>query len=415
MTAETAYRKRTTCRYCESNHVTKFLSLGKHPPSNSFIQPDKIAAEQRYPLDLYICDACYLVQLMDVVPPEIIFDDYLYLSSSSKALKKHYADLASTITRRFKLTKGDVVVDIGCNDGILLHGYKKSDLVLIGIEPSKIAKIAEDSGLEVMKEFFTKKTALSITKKYGKAKIATATNVFAHVDDIKTFVSGLPVLLADDGVFIIEVPYLLDMVVQTIFDTIYHEHQCYLSLTPMVPFLSKFGLEIFDVERIPFGASGPAIRVYIGKIGKKKILNSVTQLLSSENKWGVTNIARYKRFAVEVKRVKLEILEIINNLRKTGIKIGGYGAPAKGNTLLNYFGITKDTITCIADTNPLKQGLLTPGSHIPIVSEEVFLENMPEYALLLSWNYLDFFLENSAYIKKGGKFLVPIPKPRIVP
>lgn len=408
-------KKNTTCRYCNSKKLVKFLSLGDQPPSNSFIRQDHIKLEKNYPLDVYVCQSCYLVQLIDVVPAEVIFDDYLYLASSSKALKTHYANLAQLLTKRFELKKGDTVVDIGCNDGILLHGYTLPGINRVGIEPSKVAEVAIKEGFNVIKDFFGPKPAKKIVKQFGTAKVATATNVFAHVDNISAFVEGLPVLLGKDGVFIIEAPYLIDTIDQTLFDTIYHEHLCYLSLTPMVAFFKKFDLEIFDIERVPFGASGPAIRVFVQtKSGGRKIEKSVLKMLKDEETWGVGKLETYNGYAKNVEKIKKDVLAIINKIKQSGGRIGGYGAPAKGNTLLNYFEITSDQIECIAETNPVKQGLVAPGSHIPIVSEEEFLERMPEYALLLSWNYVDFFLEKSDYIKKGGKFLVPLPKPQIV-
>ena len=415
MELKTISTKNTKCRYCSSSKLKRFLSLGDQPPSNSFISQGQISSEINYPLDIYLCESCFLVQLLDVVPAEVIFDEYLYLSSSSKALKVHYAALARALTDRFKLKSGDVVVDIGCNDGILLEGYDLSGLVRLGVEPSKVAGIAIAAGLEVFKSFFGVKTAKEIVKKHKAAKIITATNVFAHVDDIRSFVEGLPILLGKDGIFVIEAPYLIDLIDQTLFDTIYHEHLCYLSLTPMVSFLKRFGLQIFDVERIPFGASGPAIRVFIQKkTGKQVIRNSVAEMLKDEKKWGVGDVKRYMRYSDDVKKIKEKVLKLIKKIKSSGAHLGGYGAPAKGNTLLNYFGITSELVEYIAETNEAKQGLITPGSHIPIISEEKFLQKMPEYALLLSWNYLDFFLEKSEYIKKGGKFLVPLPKPQIV-
>ena len=407
-------KKNTACRYCGSEKLTMYLSLGDQPPSNSFILPSQIASEQYYPLDVYLCQNCYLSQLIDVVPGEAIFDDYLYLSSSSKALKEHYAELAQTLTKKFSLKPNDVVVDIGCNDGVLLDGYD-SKLTRVGVEPSSAAKFAIEAGFEVVKAFFGAETAKKIVKDYGTAKVVTATNVFAHVDDIASFVEGLPILLAGDGVFIIEAPYLIDMIDQGFFDTIYHEHLCYLSLTPMVTFLQRFDLEIFDVERVPFGASGPAIRVFIRKKNNNPISKSVTQMLTDEEKWGIDKLSTYKGYAKKVEKVKRDVWKLINKIKATGARLGGYGAPAKGSTLLNYFGLTEHDIEFIAETNQEKLGHLTPGSHIPIISEEEFLRQMPEYALLLTWNYLDFFLQKSEYIKKGGKFLVPLPKPQIVP
>lgn len=392
------------------------LSLGPQPPSNSFLRPEQIPNECRYPLDLYRCRSCQLVQLLDVVPAETIFDDYVYLSSTSKALVKHYASLAEAATSRFALKAGDVVVDIGCNDGILLNGYQLAGLVRIGVEPSKVAEVASAAGHTVYRGFFTPELAQRIVAAHGQARVVTATNVFAHVDEIGRFVDALLPLLGKDGVFIIEAPYLIDMFEQALFDTIYHEHLCYLSLTPLVPFLGRHGLEVFDVERVPFGASGPAIRVFVqpSKAGRT-VCQAVGHMLEDERRWGIMDDAAYRQFAGRVDQVRKGVLQIIGDVIGRGASIGGYGAPAKGNTLLNFLGLSADRISYIAETNQWKQGLVTPGSHIPIVSEEEFLNRMPEYALLLSWNYAEFFLKNSGYIRKGGKFIVPLPSPCVAP
>jgi C-methyltransferase-like protein/putative zinc binding protein/methyltransferase family protein len=410
------WHKNTRCRYCGSTRLTQFLSLGMHPPSDSFLAAEQVPAEQRFPLDVYLCEGCSLVQLLDVVAAEDIFDDYVYLASSSRALKDHYARLVAVVTERLGLEAGDVAVDIGCNDGVLLAGYSHPGLICVGVEPSKVADVATAAGFEVIRGFFGRETAGRVVDRFGRAKVATATNVFPHVDDIGRFVEGLDTLLDVDGVFIIEAPYLIDLIELTLFDTIYHEHLCYLSLTPMVPFLAGYGLEVFDVERVDFGASGPAIRVWVQRVGASRpVKPSVEQLLAQEERWGVRRIDRYLGYAQKVEGIKLALARLIGTTRSAGHRLGGYGAPAKGNTLLNYMGLTSDEIECIAETNPLKQGKLTPGSHIPVVSEDEFLRRMPPYALLLSWNYLNFFLEKSPYIQRGGKFVVPIPEPRIVP
>ena len=408
--------KNTHCRYCGSTRLTMFLSLGQHPPSDSFLKPEQVASEERHPLEVYLCENCALVQLLDVVPAEEIFNDYVYLASSSKALKNHYAQLASLITERLGLAAGDVVVDIGCNDGVLLSGYQLPGLKRVGIEPSKVAEIAIAAGFDVVRGFFGPPQAQQVVESFGRAKVVTATNVFPHVDNIHRFVEGLPILLDDDGVFIVEASYLIDLIDLTLFDTIYHEHLCYLALTPVVPFLAGHGLEVFDVQRVPFGASGPALRIWIQRKGAlRKIEPAVEEMLADEDRWGVRRIDRYRGYAAQVESIKRDLLALLHQLRSAGSRIGGYGAPAKGNTLLNFVGLTSREIECIAETNPKKQGMLTPGSHVPVVSEEAFLERMPPYALLLSWNYLDFFLKNSPYIKQGGKFIVPIPEPRITP
>jgi hypothetical protein len=408
--------KNSRCRYCGGDQLTKFLSLGEQPPSNSFIRPDQIDSEERYPLDVYLCENCYLVQLLDVVSAKQIFGDYLYLASSSKALKAHYAQLVTDVAARIGLRAGDVVVDIGCNDGILLSGYPVEGLVRIGVEPSKVADYAEAAGFKVIRAFFGPDAARTIVEEFGQARVVTATNVFAHVDDIGRFLDGVPLLLRDDGIYIVEISYLVDLIDQTLFDTIYHEHLCYLSLTAMVPFFERHGMQIFAAEREPIGASGPAIRVLAQKRGgPRAIERSVPEMLSAEAKWGIADTSHYRRYSDRVEKLRRDLKALIQSLRARGDRLAAYGAPAKGNTLLNYVGLTTSDIDCVAETNPIKQGLLTPGSHIPVVSEEEFLERMPDYALLLSWNYLDFFLKNSDYIRKGGRFIVPIPAPRIVP
>ena len=411
-----SYRKNRACRYCGSGSLERYLSLGDQPPSNSFIRTDQVATEARYPLDVYRCSGCALSQLLDVVPAEAIFDDYVYLSSTSKALVQHYGRLAETLTARFDLKASDLVVDIGCNDGVLLKGYTRPGLIRVGVEPSKVAEVAMAAGFTVLRGFFSPALAKQIVERHGCAKAVTATNVFAHVDAIGDFVDGLPILLGGHGVFVIEAPYLLDMFEQTLFDTVYHEHLCYLSLTPMVPFLARHGLDVFDVERVPFGASGPAIRVFVQRAGGGQAKGtSVDRMLEDEARWGIDRPEQYRDFAKKVETIRDGVLAILERLKGSKARIGGYGAPAKGNTLLNYLGLTLSTIEYIAETNAWKQGLLTPGSHIPIVSEEEFLKRMPDFALLLSWNYLDFFLGQSEYIRKGGRFIVPMPVPRIAP
>ncbi len=404
------------CRYCGGSQLTQFLSLGAQPPSNSFLKPEQIPLEQRYPLDVYLCESCFLVQLLDVVEPEEIFREYLYLASTSKALKNHYAALTARLMQRFALKAGDVVVDIGCNDGVLLAGYTLPGIVRVGVEPSSVAEYAEAAGNKVVRGFFGADAAKQIASSYGKARIVTATNVFPHVDNIGAFTDGLPQVLADDGVFIIEASYLIDLIDQTLFDTIYHEHLCYLSLTPMVPFFERHGLQIIAAERVPFGASGPAIRVWAQKRGgPHKVEASVAETLAAEKQWGVDKLSRYQAYSAQVEKVRQDLLALIASLKAKGAKIGAYGAPAKGNTLLNYVGLTARDLECVAENNKIKQGLLTPGSHIPVVSDEEFLARMPQYALLLTWNYLDFFLKHSDYIKRGGRFIVPLPNPRIAP
>lgn len=407
--------KRADCRYCGSLRVTLFLSLGDQPPSDAFLTADQISREEVYPLDAYVCEECFLVQLLDVVSPEELFGDYAYLASTSKALKRHYAELVVRITERFALQTDDVAVDIGCNDGVLLSGYA-GNVVAVGVEPSTVADIAVANGFNVIRGFFDAARAKELVERFGRPKIVTATNVYPHVDDISAFTASVVDMLDADGVFVVEASYLVDLIDDTLFDTIYHEHLCYLSLTAMVPFLARHGLEVFDAERVPFGASGGAIRVWMQRTGGKwPVEASVAKMLEDEEAWGVRTMDRYRNYARKVETVRDDLLALIQQVKESGARIGGFGAPAKGSTLLNFARITPQMIEYIAENNERKIGKLTPGSHIPIVSDETFLERMPSYALLLTWNYLDFFLKNSEYIKRGGKFIVPIPEPRVVP
>ncbi len=408
--------KRTTCRICGGENLSPYLDLGDQPPSNSFIKPDDIASEQVFPLKVYLCSDCGLSQLLHIVSAKNIFDDYIYLSSTSKALCRHYQGLVETVLD--DLAPGDdaLMVDIGCNDGIMLDRYPAGKYRLLGIEPSSAGEIARKAGHEVVKSFFDRELGKKLRDSHGGASVITATNVFAHVDDIRSFVDGIASLLADDGVFMIEFPYLEDMLENLYFDTVYHEHLSYLALTPLVRLFDDAGLKSFRVERVKTGASGPALRLSVCRTDCPRLVDeSIHSMLADEKAAGVRDIARYHRFAIQVAEVKSKILSMIAGLKDSARRIGAFGAPAKGNTLLNYLGLTHDDIVAVAENNELKIGKLTPGSHIPIVGDDDFLQSGISHALLLSWNYADFFLENAEFIKRGGKFILPLPTPMIVP
>ena len=410
------HHKNDKCRYCSSSNLYSILNLGDHPPSNSFIDETKVYLEERFPLEMYVCKKCHLVQLLDVVSASDIFGEYHYTSSSSKALVNHFKKFTSSIVNELDLKDGDLVVDIGCNDGVTLESYPDIGLVKVGVEPSSVGQIAKNKKLDVISDFFSLNVAQDIVKKYGPSKVVTATNVFAHIDNMNDFIKGIPILLDDEGVFIVEVSYLLDLIDSNLFDTIYHEHLCYLSLTPLISFLERNNLDVFDVKRSPIGASGPSITVYIKKSNSNRaITKSVKETISLEKEWGVGDMKKYVDFSSRVLSLKEDTLKILDEYKKKGIKIAGFGAPAKGNTLLNYYKLSKDDIIAIADNTELKQGKVTPGSHIPIISDSDLLSLNLKYALLLSWNYKDFFIEESDFIKSGGKFIVPLPYPHIAP
>lgn len=407
-------RTRDDCRYCGSRDLREVLDLGDQPPSNSFIAPEALGRERRYPLVLHVCGSCWLSQLRHVVPGEEIFDDYAYLSSTSRALVRHYGDLVRALEAAYAPPDGALVVDVGCNDGVLLAQWPER-LVRVGVEPSQVAQHARARGLQVVRAFFEPDVARDLVAAHGAARIVTATNVYAHVDDIGGFTDGVAALLDDAGVFVLEVSYLPDLIDGRLFDTIYHEHLCYCAVTPMVPFMARHGLDVIDAERVPFGASGPAIRVTAARTGTRPVSARVAELLAYERSWGLADMRRYARFAKDACAVRDRIVAVVDGLRARGARVAAFGAPAKGNTLLNFLGARPGWIEFVADNTPLKVGKLTPGTHLPVVDDATLLREMPEYALLLAWNYAEHFLANSEYVKRGGRFLVPLPEPVIAP
>jgi len=405
------------CRNCKSFDIELIINLGNQPPSNSFLDPKKdLSNEHKYPLQLVFCTDCYLVQLNYSVNPSEMYSDYVYLSSSSRVLREHLDTLAKHLIDYVKPKSEDLVIDIGCNDGALLDGYKGFGLKRLGIEPSSVAEIARSKGLNVQKSFFNKETANIVARKYGRAKIITGTNVFAHVSDQDEFLEGIEILLKDDGVFVIEVPHVLDMLKNILFDTIYHEHIFYFSILSLKNLLERRNFRIFNIEKLNFGPSGPPIRVYVCKTNSNHKNNkSVQDLIDLENESRLFELKPYLVFKDKIWRLKNDLLEMLHKIKKSNGKIIGYGAPAKGNTILNTFGIGNQFLDAILENNELKTGLVSPGTHVPIELERDFDSSGYKYALLLSWNLLEFFLKKSPYIKAGGKFILPLPKPIILP
>ena len=405
------------CRICNSKKLYKYIDLGRQPPSNSFVKKKDIFKLKKFPLNVLLCKDCGLSQLDTVVLSSGIFDKYSYLSSTSKALIKNYEDMVKKIIKKFKPKKKDLIIDIGCNDGITLDLYQKNKYFLLGIEPSSAYFYAKKKNLNVIKNFFNFKLSDKIKKKNGFAKIITATNVFAHNHDINDFTKGVKNLLdIDRGVFVIEFPYIKDMLDDLYFDTIYHEHLSYFAITPLQFLFKNHGLKIFDYDKTLVGASGPALRIYVSHIHSKyPTSKKINNLLISENKWGVKKTKPYKKFSKEVKKLKIKLIKIINKIKLKKNLIGAYGAPAKGNTLLNYLGLNSKQIFAIADNSITKINHYSPGSNIKIISDNEFLKTDCKYALLLAWNYVDFFLKNSKFILNNGKFILPLPKPKIIP
>lgn len=404
-----------TCRVCRGETLHKFLSFGPMPLANRFLREDQLnMPEPYYPLDVYHCNTCGLVQLGFTVPPEVMFKDYPYLTSPSEPMKAHFARLAEDLIQRFNLFPEGLVIDIGSNDGTLLKNFQKHNMATLGVEPAdNIAEWARSHGIETLNDFFSERVAHKVCAERGQAKVILATNVLAHVPDLEDFLRGVNCLLADDGIFVIEVPYLVDLLNNLEFDTIYHEHLSYFAVRPLVTLFSRFGMGIVEVERI--SVHGGSLRLYVRKSADSLSSSSVNELLKLETEAKLDSPDRYREFAEGVARVREDLLSLLKALKAQGARIAGYGAAAKGNILLNYCKIGTDILDCITDTTPLKQGRYTPGMHIPVLPESHFHEASPDYALLLAWNYADEILQKEEeYRQAGGKFIVPIPKPRLV-
>ena len=402
-----------SCFICGEKKLYKFLSLGHQPPSDAFLRADDLLKpEAVYPLELCLCESCYLVQLNYAVDPNKLFRDYVYNTATNNSLKKSFENLVNNLVKRFDLKDGDLAIDIGSNDGTLLSYYKPHKVKILGIDPSSATKLAIKNNIPTIVDFFSKELAAKVIKKYGRAKIITATNVFAHVEKLDDFVIGVRDILTDDGVFVSESGYLLDFIEKLQYDSIYHEHLRYYSLKPLEILFKKFNMEIIDAER--GFIHGGTIIVYAAKKGKHPISKRVAELIKQEENFGLYKKETFINFADRVKENGLEIKKLILNLKSKGKSIVGIGAPAKGNTLINYCSLDKNSIDCLVEKSDLKIGTFSPGARIPVVDESRLFKDQPDYALMLSWNIADELipkLKNKGY---KGKFIIPHPKPRIV-
>lgn len=404
------------CRICENKRLKRILDLGEMPLANAFLDRNHAGQKESfYPLRVVWCESCGLLQIDEIVPPEILFKDYVYVSGTSEALRKHFEGLARGVVNTLGLTNESLVIDIGSNDGTLLKEFKKLGLKVMGVEPAvNIAEIAEEAGVKTINEFFTGDTAEEIAEKYGKAEVITATNVVAHTNDLDDLLKGIKCLLKDEGIFVIEVPYLLDLLENVEFDTIYHEHLSYFAVYPLKKLFEKHDLKIVDVERVKI--HGGTIRVFVGKGESGYDVNeNVNRLISLEKQRGLREVYVYRKFADRVERLKKDLVDLLQKLRSENKRVIGYGAAAKGNTLLNYYGVNPQLIEFIADLNPMKQNKFTPGTHIPVYGPERIYEAKPDYMLILAWNFADEIMKQQTRFKEmGGKFIVPVPEVKII-
>ncbi len=403
------------CRICGSAKIYPFLDLGSMPIPNGFLSKDELKnKEYSYPLGASVCENCWLVQLTHVVPPEIMFKNYLYIPSTSKTMLEHFKALANEVIEKYALTKKDLVIDIGSNDGTLLGYFKEQEVKVLGIDPaSNLAQVARMRGIDTIDDFFTAKLAQKVVLEKGRAKIITATNVVAHIHNLHELIEGVEKLLTKDGIFIMEFPYLVDLISKNEFDTIYHEHLSYFSVLPLVELFKLHKMEIVDLKRTP--VHGGSIIVYVAKKGSKyKQSNIVKEYIGQEKLKKLDKRSTYDDFSRRVAVIKRDLNNYLKDLKKQGKIIVGYGASAKGNVLLNYCGINMKLLDCIVDSIPYKQGRYTPGTHIPIHPELWLEKNKPDYALLLSWNFADEILNKQIkYREQGGQFIITIPYLRI--
>lgn len=406
--------KLEVCRACGSSNLLLFLQLGPTPAPNGFLKAhDRHKAEKFYPLDVCFCQDCGLVQLAHVVSPKIMFKNYVYIPSTSETMRNHFSGLASDAIKKAGAKENDLVVDIGSNDGTLLKSFKSHGMKILGIDPAEnLVKKANHEGVNTVCALFTNKIAKEVKKKYGKAKIITGTNVVAHVHDLDDFLEGIKTLLSDDGFFICEFPYLIGLLKGVEFDTIYQEHLSYFSISPFYKLLTRHGLTLVDVQRLAI--HGGSVRVFVSKKPIKQSMR-VKELLKLEEKEGILKPETYLKFRRKVDKVRHELVQLLWGLRMKNKSVVGYGASAKGNIILNYCRIGPETLDYVVDSIPYKQGKFTPGMHIPIFPEEKLLKDQPDYTLLLAWNFADEIIKKQAeYRKRGGKFILALPKLTIV-
>ncbi len=403
------------CRMCKSRKLTEFLNLGFTPPADSFLRPDQLQEpETYYPLNVLLCEECGLAQLGHVVSPEVLYrHDYPYEASITATGHRHWAEFAETVAKRFP-AKGGLAVDIGSNVGVLLREFQKQGFRILGIDPaSNIVRIAERNGIETLDELFSPDVARRVASAKGRASVITATNVFAHVDDLDRFMEGIDQLLDEDGAFVIEAPYFVNLLEACEFDTIYHEHLSYLSVSPLERYFRGMGFELFDV--LQRDIHGGSIRLFVSRAARREISPSVNLAVESEKKAGARSLERLGRFAEEVARTRRELNWLLAELKHDGRRVAGIGAPAKGMSLLNYCRIGPDVLEFVTEKSTLKIGRVTPGTHIPVLPDSELVSQGIEFGLLLAWNFADEIMGNLGDFRRaGGKFIVPIPHPTII-
>jgi len=404
---------RPRCRFCSEPLRDTFVDLGMSPLCESYVRPDRLAAMERFfPLHAYVCRGCWLVQLEEFVGADEIFSEYAYFSSYADSWVAHARSYCEAAIGRFGLGPDSQVVEVASNDGYLLQWFVKAGVPALGIEPAaNVAAAAEKRGVPTLVRFFGRALAEELAASRRRADLLVGNNVLAQVPDLNDFVAGLKILLAPGGVLTLEFPHLVRLMQENQFDTIYHEHFSYFSLWTAQAVFARHGLTVFDVEELP--THGGSLRVYLrhAEDGRRLVAGSVAGLLAREREFGITRPERYHQFTAQVEETKRGLLDLLIRLKREGKRVAGYGAPGKGNTLLNYCGIRTDFLDFTVDRNVHKQGLFLPGTHIPILAPDEIARRRPDYVLILPWNFRDEIMAQMAGIRSwGGRFIVPIPK-----
>lgn len=403
-----------TCRICHSPDVQSVLSLGTTPLADALRRGDQLSqAEPRFPLNVAFCPHCSLVQLLETVPPEVLFcQEYPYYSSFSPALLQHSRANALELIRTRGLNASSLVIELASNDGYLLKNFVEHNIPVLGIDPAEgPAQAAEKVGVPTLCAFFGERVGRELSAGGKSADVMIGNNVLAHVADIHGFVEGVHILLKENGVAVIEMPYVKDLVDHCEFDTIYHEHLCYFSLTALNHLFRMHSMFINDVKRLPI--HGGSLRIYVEK--QENVSSTVSDMLRTEAAEKVDRIDYYRDFAARVEQIRNELRGLLGRLKRQGARIAAYGAAAKGSTLINYSDIGTEFVDFVVDRNTHKQGLYMPGQNIPVLAPEALLERMPDHVLLLAWNFADeIFRQQEEYRQRGGRFIIPVPHPQIV-
>lgn len=406
------------CRLCKSTKLKKVLDLGKTALANSFLTRDQLVNEElTFPLALNFCTNCCQLQTTHVVDPDLLFKDYVWVSSTSPVTVAHFEDYARSAFAKLKLTKGDLVVEMGSNDGVLLKPFKALGAKVLGVDPAQnIAERTNKAGILTIPQYFDSSVAGKIVDEHGKAKLLIGNNVFAHIHDLDEVLRAADTLLDTDGVFIIEFPYLVDFLKKNLFDIVYHEHLSYLAIKPLDQYFKAHNMQIFSVLKTP--VHGGSVRLFVKRIVSKwPIDRSVTEFKRLETKEGLSKLQTYLGFASHVKQNKKELTKLVRDLKKQNKKIAAYGAPAKCTTLMTYFGIDNNVLDYIVDDSPYKHKLYTPGTNVPVVSPSLLTELPPDFLIILAWNFAESIMAKPVarqFAENGGKFIVPVPTPTVV-